>query len=65
MVQIGICFICREKTKVFQCSNENCKKLICIDCSSEYIAPMIEYFYKIESLPILKCPLCGNDLNKQ
>ena len=64
MSKIEVCSICGENTEVFECSNEKCKKLVCIDCSNEYVAPMIEYFYKSESLPILKCPLCGNNLIK-
>ncbi|MBD3254311.1 MAG: hypothetical protein GF383_04420 [Candidatus Lokiarchaeota archaeon] len=58
----GICSICNEETKVFQCVNDECKKWVCIDCSNEYIMPMLEYFFRDESLPILKCPHCGNDL---
>ena len=64
MTKIGICSICGDKARIFQCSNMECKKWVCVDCSNEYIAPMIDYFYKSESLPILKCPSCGNDLDK-
>ena len=64
MTRIGSCSICGEKARIFQCSNMECKKWVCVDCSNEYVAPMIEYFYRIESLPILKCPSCGNNLEK-
>ena len=64
MSKIGLCSICGDKARIFQCSNELCKKWVCADCSNDYIAPMIEYYYKSESLPILKCPSCGNDLKK-
>jgi len=64
MPREGICSICGEKAFVFTCSNVECEKLVCIDCSHEYVAPMIEYFTNIESLPILKCPSCGCNLIK-
>ncbi|MFX0072028.1 MAG: hypothetical protein ACFFAO_13140 [Candidatus Hermodarchaeota archaeon] len=64
MPEINICSICGEKTIVFECSNEECGSYVCEDCSNDYIAPMIEYFYQCEPLPILKCPNCGKNLIK-
>ena len=64
MSKIGHCAICGDKARIFECTNETCKKWVCADCSNDFIAPMIEYYYKSESLPILKCPNCGSDLKK-
>ena len=64
MSKIGICSICGDKARIFECSNEECKKWVCADCSNDFVAPMIEYYYKSENLPLLKCPNCGNDLKK-
>lgn len=64
MALINHCSICGLKTNVYQCSNEDCKKLVCLDCSQDYIMPLMEYFMN-EPFPILKCPVCGNDLVKQ
>jgi hypothetical protein len=64
MPQKGICSICGAKALVFKCSNLECEKLVCFDCSNDYVTPMIEYFYNVESLPILKCPSCGCNLIK-
>jgi hypothetical protein len=33
-----------------------------MDCSNDYIAPMVEYFFQTSVLPLLKCPSCGKDL---
>jgi hypothetical protein len=62
MPEIGICSICKSKTPVYQCSNSECNKLVCMDCSNDYIAPMVEYFFQTSVLPLLKCPSCGKDL---
>lgn len=62
MPNIGICSICGTKTEVYECSNEKCMKLVCLDCSNDYTFPLIEYYMNTPSFPLLKCPTCGNDL---
>ena len=56
-----LCSICGKKHDIFKCSNEKCEKLVCFDCSQEYVMPMIQFFLN-EPLPILKCPNCGKNL---
>ena len=56
------CTICGELTEVYECSNEKCRKLVCLDCSNDYVMPLIEYFKNTPNFPMLKCPSCGNDL---
>ncbi|MFX1274434.1 MAG: hypothetical protein ACFFBP_20510 [Promethearchaeota archaeon] len=58
----GICSICGIKTDVYRCSNEECKKLVCLDCSNDYILPLIDFYKNLPVFPLLKCPSCGMDL---
>ena len=60
--QIGKCSICGFKAEIYPCSNENCSKLVCMDCSNDYIMPMLDLVSDSEKLPLLKCPSCGKDL---
>lgn len=60
--QVGKCSICGFKAEIYQCSNEDCSKSVCMDCSNDYIMPMIDLMYNTEQLPLLKCPSCGSDL---
>ena len=62
MSNAGICSICGFKTDVYECSNKECNNLVCLDCSNDYVLPLIDYFKNTPVFPLLKCPSCGMDL---
>ena len=62
MSNVGTCSICGKNTEVYECSNKKCTKLVCLDCSNDYTFPLIEYYMRTPSFPLIKCPNCGSDL---
>ena len=62
MVQTGKCSICGLESELYECTNEDCKTLTCMDCVNDYILPLVEYYKNTPNFPLMKCPSCGSDL---